>query len=1293
MRIVLKTRHLPSPTCFAPCSRSGVALIITVIMLSVITFLAVAFLALSGREKGAVKTSTDQTTARLAADTAMARAQAEMLAGILATTNFANFDLLVSTNYFNGNGFDTASIPDPDRLTNVNYFLPNGNPVTGNDALQNLANLFYNPSPPVFITNRLAANSMEFRSYLDLNRNGRLDRTGFWGVTNNLNNPIVISNRFASNYVTGDPQWIGGLERIELPHSGSNKFLYRFAYLTVPEGQTLDVNYNHNNAKNPAQMNYFLRNQGVGAWEINLAAFLADLNTNYWNTQFAPYDYRTNGGLASTGIAFDDAYALWNWRRGGVAQRSVFDLYGNAGVTAFLNDWADGYSQGLVQDSLQGYTTDPDIGRTSNPWSGADMPNHFFTTQDLFDPNKTQMPFHDRLSQASTNNSTYDQYTYYRLLSQLGTASAPADADKLNLNHKNVGGVSATDFVEWTPEDFFTNAADRLLTRYSQEWLDTEFNNYTNLFGTNQAFGVSAIPVMVGNRFIYTPSVHRLLQVAANIADTKTDTLWPTVYRPIFTKDNQRLYITGYEAVLTNGVSAYLAPPIEASAVPVGAGQRTNVYGVPWVVGAKKGLPNFNEFSMHSLFEITRKLQITRPSVGAPKSDWETNIMYTVGVSNAIGIEAWNSYRNDFTNPVVIRVAGDVTMVLTNEYGIPAANGRSLSNSIPILAITNLTTLNPWRGYGTRAEPQSSSFQVPLRTNIAFLPESVYNIQSRTFNTNLDVAFETGLPQQKFVPLQWGLFCSVRLRFVMQLGDINGPIIDYVQLDDLNSYRNLSEEIRDPDLATGFAGLWSTNAIGSSSTLPQGIMNQMNISLGLYELGSDWKPYDRTGRTGSQIQNEIDYFKGFLGMRGYPTSTSLVQQVPFTPTRRVLQEFSWQANDPLVHYLAGDLLDITRTNNVEKPTLAAPLQLLENIGRINKRYSPWGGNPVNASPSPNNFSAAVKDPAVGSSDAWQFPTNAFPSLGWLGRVHRGTPWQTIYLKASDLNMAPVAGALHPNSWTAAQQASATRWIEWTANTIQWSTNGGDYSDAFFSRPATDRLLFDVFTTAVNENASRGLLSVNQTNLAAWSAVFSGVVALTNSTSTNRLQNGYPPTFSPLIIQPAGYYDAFDTNTWSPLVRVVAGINAERQRTNTAGGYIHPGGWFHSAGDLLSVPELTDASPFLSLSTNSLSFSRGVNDAAYEWLPQQVMSLVRLDEPRFVIYAYGQALRPAENSIVTATGPFFNLCTNYQITAEVAARAVVRVEGSANPNDRDNPNPKRKYPPRLIVESYNYLPPE
>src|SRR6266508_3830912 len=145
--------------------QQGVALVITLIMLSVITFMAVTFLAVSRREAGSVNVTRDQTTARLAAETGQARVGAELLAVILGTTNAYNFDLLVSTNYLSPVGYDPAAqtigIPN---VTNVNYRYANGNPVAGNDALQNLANLWYNARPPVFIkTNRNQTTPPEFR--------------------------------------------------------------------------------------------------------------------------------------------------------------------------------------------------------------------------------------------------------------------------------------------------------------------------------------------------------------------------------------------------------------------------------------------------------------------------------------------------------------------------------------------------------------------------------------------------------------------------------------------------------------------------------------------------------------------------------------------------------------------------------------------------------------------------------------------------------------------------------------------------------------------------------------------------------------------------------------------------------------------------------------------------------------------------------------------------------------------------------------------------------------------------
>ncbi|HEV2437391.1 MAG TPA: hypothetical protein VG077_15475, partial [Verrucomicrobiae bacterium] len=86
----------------------GVALIITLILLAVVTFMALTFLAVSRRERNAVTTTTDTASAQLAADDALAAAEGQIVANTLATTNPYNFGLLVSTNYINPSGFWTG---------------------------------------------------------------------------------------------------------------------------------------------------------------------------------------------------------------------------------------------------------------------------------------------------------------------------------------------------------------------------------------------------------------------------------------------------------------------------------------------------------------------------------------------------------------------------------------------------------------------------------------------------------------------------------------------------------------------------------------------------------------------------------------------------------------------------------------------------------------------------------------------------------------------------------------------------------------------------------------------------------------------------------------------------------------------------------------------------------------------------------------------------------------------------------------------------------------------------------
>ena len=133
------------------------------------------------------------------------------------------------------------------------------------------------------------------------------------------------------------------------------------------------------------------------------------------------------------------------------------------------------------------------------------------------------------------------------------------------------------------------------------------------------------------------------------------------------------------------------------------------------------------------------------------------------------------------------------------------------------------------------------------------------------------------------------------------------------------------------------------------------------------------------------------------------------------------------------------------------------------------------------------------------------------------------------------------------------------------------------------------------------------------------------------------------------------------------------------------------GGFRTLGDILSTPTLTEFSPFLNLGETkwvpnvdrpgslpgplrpqpmaltlpgSLPTEQqkyGIHENVMEWIPQQILSLLKEDEPRVTVYAFGQALKPAENSIVTRPGRYYNMCTNYAIVGEVFTKTTYKLE--------------------------------
>ncbi len=1250
------------------------------------------------------------------------------MAQLLSRSNLLSYDLIVSTNYFSRGGYNPAVRANP---TNVNYdFRVGGAPLSTGERLQNAANLFYDPRPPVYIGTNGPNSAPEFRFYLDLNRNGRFDSNGVLPVINkagkffDTNNteystvPFPAVPNLVSNYFVGDPEWIGQLEYPDKPHSATNKFVARYAYLVVPEGKCLDLNFMGNSAKRLGSgIESFFRNQGVGPWELNLAAFLRDLNTNAWAENGFGYEYITALNTASRGLAFEDSLTLLRHRYNGTYANlaSVQNLFGLVGAEFFRTNLFDDYADGpFVMGSLS-LTNDnevPDI--TKLPWPGADNPRTFFHPQGLFSLASSSASFSNltarlNLQSLRDTNASYDRYTFYRLLGQLGMDSAPAlthklyfaypeitnsveiVTNKINLNWKKLADPQNLDdnFEAWEPTNFFHVTADRLLRGSFLTVTNTNFFSRalfpsyhligdtpvrTNISITNiQVWHVTNTPVgYLYTNSEYTASVHRLLQLAANISDasvahsnprmqTPAPPFYPSVFRPRFAVTSTNVVITGYVDVKETETDIQLKRPwwdLENPAERAQLASRPddNVWGVPWIIGAKKGYPNFNEFSLQSYVQVTRKLQVTKPSAldKNPRS-WVTNQMYLLSISNVFGVEAWNSYTNQlgYPRPLEMQIEARFTLLLTN-------TNRVLLFTNFIAGVTNQYTLGEWKGSPNPNYPLS--YRVPLLTNKLTLPDSAYYFNSPQ-STFVAIPNNFGFERNIGFPVpEWGLVVSNSLRYVL-LDRVSRQVVDFVNLTRLTNGVNITHELigrTQVDEASAPGSMWLTNRPANSFNVRVptfGHINQALGSLGEPVLGgqplsdADWTSYNGS-RLVDDKRKAIDKFRRFLGLSPitYNTADNIRQldnelgqnashQAPYAPTRKLYLYSSWQANDPLVHYTVEDLTDPLRTNVVN---LIVPPNLVlvtnENLGRLNDRYEPWGGHPLKVA-SRTAFQIAVKDPLVFKSDDWDFPTNKFPNLGALGRVHRGTPWQTVYLKSL---------VMDTNAWA------------------KWSGSLGTH-------PTNDWKLLDYFTAASSENAARGLLSVNQTNLAAWSALLSGVSVLSNNVADAVLTTNDRPSYARLFIEPVGWTNPAAISPLPPLLRIVDGIN------RTRAGLTNSDRVFPYLGMVLATPELTVASPYLNTSTAD-QIMRGIGEAAYERIPQQVLSLLKSDEPRFTVYAFGQSLKPADRSIVLS-GDFRGMATNYQVVGEVATKTVVRIEGELNKE------------PRAVIESYKILPSE
>src|SRR5579859_4543907 len=408
---------------------------------------------------------------------------------------------------------------------------------------------------------------------------------------------------------------------------------------------------------------------------------------------------------------------------------------------------------------------------------------------------------------------------------------------------------------------------------------------------------------------------------------------------------------------------------------------------------------------MQTQVSVSRLLEFRRAPGSSTGPVVQTNQMYVLNVTNSFGVEAWNSYITNYPRQLQLATTMKMTAVITNE--IPGAT-PVFNNRVTYGALTNIQPY-AWKGWTAPGQAQYAMI-LPFATNGFIWTNSTALDNSPWLEPETHI-FPIATRGRFYTP-HWWLNLNVRLQFVL-IDTAANRIVDYVNINnwqqniDITTNLLTGANFGKADDYKNPANEWITNRLGNSLDLnapTYGVINQ--ISVGLFGT-PDMRSYNLDPAAGLDSESAVDGFRyNLLGMSPlYPQdqqkvfSKSNVFYAPFDPYRPLYVHTSWQANDPLVHYTAGDLIDTTfnQTNVDFTPKVPA----LDNLGRINTRYRPWGGSPGTADPT-TDFQIAVKDPFITRSDDWDFPTNKFPNIGWLGRVHRGTPWQTVFLKSTNI---------------------------------------------------------------------------------------------------------------------------------------------------------------------------------------------------------------------------------------------------------------------------------------------------
>jgi hypothetical protein len=462
-----------------------------------------------------------------------------------------------------------------------------------------------------------------------------------------------------------------------------------------------------------------------------------------------------------------------------------------------------------------------------------------------------------------------------------------------------------------TSLEFFTNQANTLLQAQ---------------FG----FGVTNIPVYSSTNLTltYNPSVHYLLQSTANSYDATTPpTNLPSVFRPLlfatnYGASNQAAFIIGYASV-TNDFYTQISRGFKVLTDPT-ISSDDNVWGVPWIVGTKNNIPTFNEYCYSSEVSVARKLVFTRypnptnASLGDPSRPPQfTNQFFTMFVSNLFGVDAWNSYATSFTNSVTLVASNQISIIITNDYNW----GTNLS----VAEATNWL-IDSWPSWPELNSPLG--FLIPLLTNTAPLQPSYWSDASDQFITAPgDVPFpylpedlhQTGWPIHT-----WTLNITNKLLCAL-IDNATGQVLDFVNLGPFGSSLNITQQLITNTLGPNTTNLMWFAGVATdqnSSPMSSGVLDQIATGMAQNSLFSSLI-------SGINLEDTELYFSD-----------------PYIPVATFLQNCSWHASNPLVHYTIADLIDPSFNQEVVDQTNAmtsSPALNLDNticsLGHVTPDYT------------------------------------------------------------------------------------------------------------------------------------------------------------------------------------------------------------------------------------------------------------------------------------------------------------------------------------------------------------------